>query len=169
MKSIAQLLNEMLLDGVISNYAIFGAVAQMRYTEAVMTMDMDILVALPRDAGLDILSGIYSFCRDRGWFPEGDAIRVGDWPVQFIPTFSILTEDAMLNADDTEFEDLSIKVVTPVYLAVIALSVGRAKDFARVLALVEEGVVTKEEIANLAVKYDLSAAWAKFERRFWND
>ena len=137
MKSVVELLNEMLLDGVISKYAIFGAVAQMRYTEAVVTMDMDILVALPQDAGLDILSGIYSFCHGRGWLPEGDAIRVGDWPVQFIPAFSTLTEDAMLNAEDAKFDDMSVKVVAPVYLAVIALSVGRAKDCARVLALVE--------------------------------
>ena len=169
MKEVAQLLNEMLEKSIISNYAIFGAVAQMRYTEAVMTMDMDILVALPQDAGLDILSGIHAFCRTRGYLPEGDAICVGDWPVQFIPAFSLLTEDAMLNAEPADLDDISVRVVTPAYLAIIALSVGRSKDYARILALVEEGVVGKEDIKKLSEKYDMVDAWKKFEKRFWDD
>ncbi len=169
LKDVAILLNEMLEKSIISNYAIFGAVAQMRYTEAVLTMDMDILVALPRDTELDLLSDIYSFCKARSYLPEGDAIRVADWPVQFIPVFSSLTEDAMLNAEAAEFDDISVRVVTPAYLAVIALSVGRAKDHARILALIEEGVVTKEHIENLSLKYDLVNAWKIFKRRFCDD
>lgn len=169
LKDVAKLLNEMLEKSIISNYAIFGAVAQMRYTEAVMTMDMDVLVALPQDTGFNLLSDIYSFCKSRSYLPEGDAIRVADWPVQFIPAFSSLTEDAMLNAEVVEFDDISIRVVTPVYLAVIALSVGRAKDYARILALIEEGVVTKDQIENLSLNYDLVNAWKIFKRRFDDD
>ena len=37
MKELAQLLNAMQQAGVIRNYAVFGAVAQMRYTEPVAT------------------------------------------------------------------------------------------------------------------------------------
>ncbi len=166
MKDVAQLLNDMLEDGVITNYAIFGAVAQMRYTEAVVTMDMDVLVALPGEPGLDLLSPIYKFCESRGKLPEGEAIRVGDWPVQFIPAFSPLTEDAMTNAEKDNLGGVPIRVVTPVYLAVMALDVGRAKDLARILALIEQGAVTKGEIRGLAGKYALLPAWEKFERRF---
>jgi hypothetical protein len=46
MKEITSLLNEMRDNGVIQNYAILGAVAQMRYTEAVVTMDLDVLVII---------------------------------------------------------------------------------------------------------------------------
>ncbi len=46
MKEIASLLNEMRDNGVIQNYAILGAVAQMRYTEAVVTMNLDVLVII---------------------------------------------------------------------------------------------------------------------------
>jgi hypothetical protein len=35
MDGVAQLLNEMTAFGVISGYAVFGAVAEMRYAEAV--------------------------------------------------------------------------------------------------------------------------------------
>ena len=54
MKELAQLLNEMLSTGVIENYAVFGAVAQMRYTEAVATIDADLLIAVPEKGKLDI-------------------------------------------------------------------------------------------------------------------
>ena len=47
MKELAQLLNDMRDAGVILNYALFGAVAQMRYTEPVATLDANVLVAVP--------------------------------------------------------------------------------------------------------------------------
>jgi len=38
-------------SGVVTEYALFGAIAQMRYTEPVVTLDADVLVALrhPKD------------------------------------------------------------------------------------------------------------------------
>ncbi len=44
---MAQLLNVMCGEHVITDYALFGAVAQMRYTEPVATLDADVLVATP--------------------------------------------------------------------------------------------------------------------------
>lgn len=41
MKELALLLNEMLSEGIIKDYAVFGAVAQIRYTEAVATFDAE--------------------------------------------------------------------------------------------------------------------------------
>lgn len=78
MDEVARLLNEMVRAGVIADYAVFDAVAQMRYTEAVTTLDADILVSVPHTEALDVLSPIYAFCRERGFQPEGEAIRVGD-------------------------------------------------------------------------------------------
>jgi len=66
-KELAQLLNEMRQVGVIREYALFGAAAQMRYTEPVATLDADVLVAVPSTEQLDVLSGICEFCAARGW------------------------------------------------------------------------------------------------------
>jgi len=79
MKTVAQLLNAMRAAGVIQEYALFGAVAQMRYTEAVATLDADVLVMVPAPDRL-VLAGIYQFCADKGYHPEGEAIAVGGWP-----------------------------------------------------------------------------------------
>lgn len=166
MEEVARLLNEMVEAGVITDYAVFGAVAQMRYTEAVVTMDADILVAVPQDGALAVLRPIYAFCRERGYLPEGEAVRVGEWPVQFIPAFSPLTEDAMRNAETGDVDGVPLRVVRADYLSVIALSVGRAKDLARVLALREAAAVTDTQIAELAGHYGLSAAWQEFLERF---
>jgi len=58
MKELAELLNEMQKLGVILDYALFGAVAQMRYTEPVATLDADVLVALPSMDRLDVRHGL---------------------------------------------------------------------------------------------------------------
>lgn len=169
MKELAQLLNEMQAAGVIENYALFGAMAQMRYTEAVATLDADVLIAVASPERMDVLAGVYDFCARRGFAPEGDAIRVGAWPVQFVPAFNPLTEEALKHADTADFEGVPFRVVRADYLATIALSVGRAKDYARILALLESSAATREEIARLAAKHGLSEAWRRFEARFGDE
>ena len=166
MNKVAVLLNEMVGQGIIADYAVFGAVAQMRYTEAVVTLDADILVAVPEPDKPDVLSPIYAFCRERGYLPEGEAIRVGDWPVQFIPAFSELTREAIRDAETGDLDGIPLRVIRADYLAVIALSVGRAKDFARVLALREAGALTDKEISDLAMRHNLTAEWNLFKQRF---
>jgi len=166
MDKVAVLLNEMVEQGIIADYAVFGAVAQMRYTEAVVTLDADILVAVAEPDKLDVLSPIYAFCRERGYLPEGEAIRVGDWPVQFIPAFSKLTREAIRDAETGDLDGIPLRVIRADYLAVIALSVGRAKDFARLLALREAGAVTDKEISDLAMRHNLTSEWNLFKERF---
>jgi hypothetical protein len=165
-RELAELLNEMCAAGVITNYALFGAAAQMRYTEPVATLDADVLVAVPDLGRIDVLRDIYAFCAARGFPAEGEAIRVGAWPTQFVPVFSPLTTEAMEQADTADFEGEPFRVVRADFLAVIALSVGRPKDFIRILALLESGSVSREEIARLAARHGHTEAWQRFEARF---
>ena len=163
------MLTEMQQAGVIRNYALFGAVAQMRYTEPVATLDADVLVAVPAVERIDALSGIYEFCAARGYRPEGEAIHVGAWPAQFVPAFNPLTEEAMEQAATADFEGVPLRVVGADHLAVIALSVGRAKEFTRILALLESGSASRDSIGRLAARHGLADAWQRFESRFLNE
>lgn len=163
------MLNEMQSAGVIQSYALFGATAQMRYTEPVATLDVDVLVAVPFPERVDALAGIYDFCATKGYRAEGEALQVGAWPVQFVPVFSPLTREAMEKAETADFEGVPFRVVRADYLAVIALSVGRAKDYARVLALLESGSTRREEMERLAKQHGLAEAWQRFENRFLNE
>ncbi|HXI04301.1 MAG TPA: hypothetical protein VNI57_14110 [Candidatus Saccharimonadales bacterium] len=169
MRQIANLLNEMLDAGVITGYALFGAVAQIRYTDPVATLDADVLVEVPSPERTDVLSPIYSFCSKRGFVSEGEAIRVGDWPLQFIPVFSPLTKEAMEKAEVADMDGVPLRVVAADYLAVIALDAGRPKDMARILALLESGSVTREGAAALASRHGMAGAWKRFEERFLNE
>jgi hypothetical protein len=169
MKAVADLLNAMIESGIIVTYALFGAIAQMRYTEPVATLDADVLVVIPGKQGLDLLGPIYAFCRNQGYEPHEEGVLVGAWPVQFVPVFSPLTKEAVEFADAVDFEGSPVRVVQAVYLAVIALSVGRAKDYARILALLESQSVVPEDIESLAERHGLSEAWQRFKRRFLDD
>lgn len=166
MREVAQLLNEMRAAGVIRNYALFGALAQMRYTEPVATMDADVLVAVPGEERMDPLKEIYEFCASKGYRPQGEAIVVGGWPVQFIPAFSDLTREAMEQAETADFEGQPLRVVRAGHLAAIALSVGRPKDYARIVALLDSGGTSAEEVGALAARHGLDEAWQRFRRKF---
>ena len=166
MKEVAKLMEKLKESEVIRDYALFGAVAQMRYTEPVATLDADVPVLLCDDTGLDVLVPIYNFCRKHGHVPEGEAIRVGNWPVQFVPTFSLLTEEAVREAETGEIAGVPVRVVSAIHLAVIALSVGRPKDHLRILSLIEARAVFEEALQELAVRHNLSAQWSVFKRRF---
>lgn len=169
MKKVVTLLNSMVADQVIKGYALFDAVAQMRYTEAVATLDADVLVSLPSDGGPDVLSPVYRYCESRGYRPEGEAIRVGDWPVQFIPVYNSLSEEALREAEPDEFEGVPVRVVRANYLAVIALSVGRHKDYLRILALLDSGFADRKTISEIASRHGLAGAWEQFKEKFVNN
>ncbi len=166
MEEVAKLLNRMVKEGVILDYAVFGAIAQMRYTEAIVTFDADILVAVSDPEAIDVLGPLYKFCATLGYHPEREAIRVGAWPVQLIPAFDPLTEEAIREAETGDLEGTPIRVVRADFLAVIALSAGRAKDCARILALRETDSVDDEQISALAERHGLADAWRKFLERF---
>ncbi len=168
MKELAQLLAELQANRIIGDYAVFGAVAQIRYTEPVATLDIDVLV-VPLSEGLDILAPIYAHCRARGHRADGEEIRVGAWPVQFIPVFSDLTREAVEQAEVADFEGLALRVVRADHLAAIALATGRAKDLARIVALLEAGAVSRQALAGLADRHGLAEAWRRFEFRFLDD
>ena len=165
MRELIELIDEMLKAGILENYAVFGALAQMRYTEAVVTMDADILIGVS-DTSITVLSPIYAFCKERGYLPEGEAIRIGAWPVQFIPAFDDLSADAMECAEQADIDGLPVRVVRADYLAVMALKVGRSKDKLRVLALLESEAITTDDIAKLVEKYSLKDKWITFQEQF---
>jgi hypothetical protein len=74
--------------------------------------------------------------------------------------------EALEQAETADFDGVPFRVVGAAHLAVIALSVGRGKDYARILALLESRAVTREEIAALASRHGLEEAWIRFKRRF---
>ena len=71
------MLNEMQRAGVIRDYALFGATAQMRYTEPVATLDADVLVAVASAGRLDVPGGTYEFCAAKNLLTQGQGVKFG--------------------------------------------------------------------------------------------
>jgi hypothetical protein len=167
MEKTLAVLNQMEADGVIERYAIGGAIAATFYMEPAQTYDLDVFLVFPASTlGLITISPIYSYLMARGYQPEGEAINIEGWPVQFLPAFNPLIEEALESAAEVVYETTPTRVFTAEYLAAIMLYTGRAKDHARLVQLLTEGTVNHTALHDIIVQHDLGTKWESFKRRF---
>ena len=107
MKRTLQVLNELEHDGVIERYAIGGAMGATFYVEPLLTFDLDVFVVLPQSAGgLLSLAPLYEALRARGYTEEGECVLIEGVPVQFLPAFNALLEEASMEARATLYEEV---------------------------------------------------------------
>jgi hypothetical protein len=158
-----QVLNEMERVGVIRRYAIGGAVGAIYYMEPILTYDLDIFVQLPASSqGLVTLTAVYEYLRSRGYAEEGDCINIEGVPVQFLPAFNPLIEEALAEARDTTFEQTPTRVLRAEHLVAIMLQTARAKDRERLASFVAEAVLDEDYLAAVLARYDLTATWQQW-------
>jgi predicted nucleotidyltransferase len=157
MKKTLQVLNELEEEGIFERYAIGGAVAAIFYTEAVATYDLDIFVVLKQDSLLVSLTPIYDALKDRGYVEESEFVMIEGVPVQFLPSFNPLTEEALENAKTTDYEGTDTRVLTAEHLLAIMLQTGRAKDRQRFQLFLDQGVeIDQDRLRDIAAKHNLS-------------
>ena len=103
--------------GLIQEYAIFGAVAQAFWDEAIPTFDLDVLVRLATPQGLRVdLGPLDRWAEDKGYPAADEHIVIGEIPVQFVPTPNALHEEAVQTAATLSMDGLPLRVVRPEYL-----------------------------------------------------
>jgi hypothetical protein len=133
--------------GLIRDYAISGAIAQLFWDEAVVTFDLDVLVLLgPVENDLDPLRGIYEWAAERGYESRAEHIIISDFPVQFLPAPDLLSEEAVRNAATVDSGEVPMRVVRPEYLIALWLRPGPASTIRR-----------RERAAKLRESVDLDA------------
>jgi hypothetical protein len=161
-------LNQMVSDGVISRYALGGAVGATFYLEPVATLDVDIFVFLGENTSSTLLTlgPIYDYVLARGHRAEGEHLVIGDWPVQFLPPNGALEEEAITEASSQSLEGVSLWVMSAEHLVAIALKTGRAKDFARILQFIESGVTDTAALNTIFLRHGLLDKWEVFVKRF---
>ena len=99
MEKTLQVLNDLVRTGVLSRYAIGGAMGATFYVEPVLTFDLDVFVVLPKTAGgLSTLEPLYEALRARGYRVEGECVVIEGIPVQFLPAYNVLLEEALAEA-----------------------------------------------------------------------
>jgi len=85
LRSVFGELAELERAGVISGWAVVGAVAALFHAEVTRTYDLDVAVLLPPSPGkLLLLTPLYERLREHGFEAEGEHVRIHGVPVQFI-------------------------------------------------------------------------------------
>lgn len=138
MQEVCDILEQLVQNGAIKDYALGGATAAGFYGEPLATRDIDVFVFLasPPEGILITLEPLYTCLREMG-FSEFDeeGILIHGFPVQFLAANPGLETEALEHSSSFEWEDHRLRILTPEYLAAIAVATGRPKDRARLVYL----------------------------------
>jgi len=135
MKKTLEILNRLVTDKVIRDYAIGGAMGAMWYMEAITTMDLDVFVLFVDETSLDPISPIYARLKALGYEQDPqqkECVNIEGVPVQFLPVYNGLLDDAMKNSVGFDYEGVPTRVLSAEHLAAICVQTGRMKDKLRV-------------------------------------
>jgi len=156
----------MVKDGVIEQYAIGGAVAAIFYIEPINTNDLDIFFhGKDPSVGFDILAPLYGYLSNLGYKGQGEAIDIEGWPVQFLPIFNPLLEEAVEQAKEVRFQRTKTRVMQAEHLVAIMLQTGRLKDHARIAQFMEFEVVDQKRLAGILERHGLIKKWETLNRQ----
>jgi len=165
-KKVLEVLNDMHAAGVIQSYALAGAVGAAVYLEPFYTKDIDVFVALEQKGALIDLSAIYSYLKARGFEPKGQWVVIGGWDVEFLPSYSRLTEQALREAMVIPWNDVQARVVRPEHLVAICLETGRMKDYERIARFIEQKAFDAAALQPILAEHGLLEKWERFMRRY---
>ena len=146
--------NELISAGLIKDYALGGALAAIYYVEPFTTYDADIIFIASDKTLSSGIPAIYSHLQSKGWRVEREHLLIKHFPVQFLAA-SGLTEEAVREAREMEYEGVPAKVFRPEYIIAIAASVGRHKDLARIEQLAAHAKIDKTLLDDILRRYNL--------------
>lgn len=163
MERTLQILNELEKEGILGRYAIGGAMGATFYVEPLLTFDLDVFVTLPQnEAGLLTLSPLYEALRQRGYREESECIAIEGIPVQFLPAYNALLQEALREAREAPYENTTTRVLRPEHLAAICAQTGRAKDRQRVALLLDEAALDPEYLEGILHRHNLKQKWTEW-------
>jgi hypothetical protein len=151
-----RVLNELEEKGVISRYAIGGAVGAIFYIEPFLTYDLDVFVVLPLKAnGLLTITPIYQELKNRGYTEEAECIVIEGMPVQFLPTYNPLLEEALNEAQPMPYNQTTTRVLRPEHLVAIMVQTGRLKDRQRLAMFIEQAPLDQSYLTSILTNHQL--------------
>ena len=168
MEKTLKVLNELEKRGIIERYAIGGGIAALFYTEPFLTYDMDVFVFLStRQSKLVLLSPIYNYLREKGYREDKEHVIVEGIPVQFIPAYNPLIEEALEKAREIKYKRVKTRVLQPEYLLAIMLQTDRPKDRARITLFLEEAKMDQSGLARIIKRHKMSEKWRRFRKQVY--
>ena len=166
MEKTLSVLNSMVQDGVLRQYAIGDAVAAIFYVEPINTNDLDVCFSVAGDeTDLAILAPLYQYLADRGYRIQGETIDIDGWPVQFLPAFNALLDEALNLAREIQFNETVTRIMRAEHLVATMLQTGRLKDLARVQQFLEHEVIDEAKLLDVLTRHGLTDKWSAFKQR----
>lgn len=151
-------------EGVIKQYALGGATALLFYAEPALTFDIDVFIFFPESkkrSQLIDLSSLYHVLKQRGYEIEKEHVLIEGIPVQFIPAYNSLVEEAVRNAVDQDYQGTRTRVIQLEYLLAIMLETNRGKDRERIGKLLEEISIDRNKLVAILRQHKLDKKWEK--------
>ncbi|MDZ7304893.1 MAG: nucleotidyltransferase [candidate division KSB1 bacterium] len=168
MEKTLKVINQMQKKKVIAKYAIGGGIAAIFYIEPILTYDLDIFVFLPQtEHGLVTLSPLYEFLKKKGYQTSHEHIIIEGVPVQFIPAYNQLIEEAITQARETKYKRTKTKVIRVEHLLAIMLQTDRPKDRTRITQLLEQAKINMDYLLDIFKRHGLLDKWQRFRKRFY--
>ncbi len=157
----------MVEDGVVIGYAIGGAVAAIYYLEPFDTLDLDIFVQVETSENvLAMLAPIYDYLIERGYQSQNEFINIEGFPVQFLPTFNRLTDEAVEQAQTIKYANVTTRIMRPEHLVAIMLDTGRLKDYLRINMFLEQSAINTQLLNAVLTQHGLLEKWKENEHKF---
>jgi hypothetical protein len=167
MRETLKVINRMVKDGVIEEYAIGGAIAAIYYLEPFDTADLDVFVQVnATGSDLMLLAPIYEYLTEQGYKAKDEFIYIEEIPVQFLPVFNPLTEEAVEKAQTIKYAGVTTRLMRPEHLVAIMLDTGRLKDYLRISMFLELGTVKMRGLHAVLKRHGLMKKWKDNEYRF---
>lgn len=162
MQPVCDVLEQLVRDGTVRRYALGGATAAGFHGEPLATRDIDVFVFIdpPEGSLLVTLEPIFTRLGELGFHQfEKEGLLVHGFPVQFLSASPGLESEAVESALVAEWEHHRVHVMLPEHLAAIALTVGRPKDRARLVYLVELPGFNRQRFADILSRHGLQKRW----------
>ena len=163
MEQTLNVLNALEREGILGRYAIAGAMGATLYTEPVLTFDLAVIVVLPQTtSGLLTLTPLYEALRTRGYMEEGECVDIEGVPVQFLPAYNALLEEALKEARESLYEQTPTRVLRPEHLVAVAVQTGRDKDRLRVRLLRDQAAMDHSYLQKVLGRHGLLERWTQW-------
>jgi hypothetical protein len=167
MQEVCDVLEQLVRDGALRQYALGGATAAGFHGEPLGTRDIDVFVFIDPPPGALLVSLDPLFSRLAGFgFTEFDeeGLLVHGYPVQFLCASPGLETEAVESAIAAEWDGHRVRVMRPEHLAAIALTVGRPKDRARVVYLASLPGFDPVRFSEILARHGLTQRWIEWAK-----
>jgi len=163
MKKTLMALNDLKKKGVIVDYAIGGGMGAVYYIEPFLTYDLDVFIRTKDESGMQPLAALYSHLKAKGHRPEQEQVIIAGVPVQFLPVYNVLLDEAVKKARLVNYQGTKTRIMTIEHLLAIMLQTGRAKDRERFLKALDEAKIDKVRLSRILKRNGLEGKYREWK------